>query len=155
MIPPTAATHRHTVEVGEDAADPDVGGQLVLGDPHPAAGQLLRRLDARCRVHVDPVVPEGAGREDRDGDERGVLLEGEHEGGQRELGDVELLEADHPEEGLLRGQGQHRQIDTLDGDAAVRERAGAVVVAACERDRESCHRCHLGREVPLPSCAYQ
>ena len=143
------------MKVGEDPADPDVGGQLVLGDPHPAARQLLRRLDARRRIHVDPVVPEGAGREDGDRDERGVLLEGEHEGGQRELGDVELLEAHHPEEGLFGGQGQQGEVDALDAHAAVRERAGAVVVTACERDRESCHRCHPGREVPLPSCAYQ
>src|ERR1019366_8218922 len=74
----------------------------------------------------------------------------EHEGGQGQLGDVELLEADHPEEGLFRGEGGHREVDALDPDPPVRERAGAVVVAPSERDRESCHRLRPCRGEPTP-----
>src|SRR3984957_15817988 len=64
---------RDVVPVGEDAADPDVRGQLILRDAHRPPRQLLRKADAAPGVDVDSAVPEGPGREDRDRDEGRAL----------------------------------------------------------------------------------
>jgi hypothetical protein len=126
---------RQTVMLGEDAANPNVGGQLVLGDADAPAAELFGALDAAVTPHVDAGVAECPRREDRHGDERGFgASTRDHIRGQRELGDVELAEARHAEEDLLRLQGDVVDAEAFRPDASRGDRASAVVVPTGERD---------------------
>ena len=122
--------HRDPVVLGEDTADPDGRRELVFRHADDAPGEVGRFADAAARVHVDPVVPEGPGGEDRDRDERRVLAEADHVGGEGELGRVELAETRHAEEGLLDRQVQVGQLDAVRPDVAGRQGQGPVVIPA-------------------------
>jgi hypothetical protein len=75
-------------------------------------------------------VAEGAGQEGGDTDVGTVARRRLHrEARQRQLADVELCETERAEEDLLRTQVHDDGVDAVDGDAAVAERAGAVVFA--------------------------
>jgi hypothetical protein len=128
---------RHPVLVGEDAADPDVRGELVLRQPDPLADEVARLADARGLGHVDAAVPEQPGREDRDGDERRLAGQPDDVAGQRHLRGVELAEAGHAEERLLHLLGQVGQVDAGGPDAAVPEGLRPVVPFAGQGDRNA------------------
>ena len=61
------------VFVGEDAADPDRRGHLVFGHAEALADQVLRLADAALGRDEDAGVAEETRREDRDGDEGGIV----------------------------------------------------------------------------------
>ena len=94
--------------------------------PTCPARQLRRPGDPARRADVDPVVPERAGDEGRDGHERRARLQADQVGGQRHLGGVELPVPRHPEERLLDRQRQEGQVDPLRPDvpAGQRRRSG-------------------------------
>jgi hypothetical protein len=131
---------RDAVALGQDPADPDVCGELILGDADDLAGQILRALDAAAGVHEDAGVTERARREDGDRDEpRLVRQQRDRVRRERHLRHVELAVAQHPVEGLLDRERQVDELDALGHDAAVAQRARSVVVEAGKAQAEA-HR---------------
>src|SRR6185437_3321346 len=128
---------RQPVPLGQDAPDPHVGGQLVLGHADQAARQPARLRHSAVRRHVDPVVPERTGQEGRDRHERRVRLQADQVGGQRHLGRVELAVPRHPEERLLDRQRQDGQVHALRLDLAPGQPGGPVVGPAGQRQRHA------------------
>ena len=97
-------------------------------------------LDPRSRVHEDAAVPEHAGREHRDGDERlmppGCVHVVRAHG---HLGGVELVKMEHAPENLLDRQRHVVQVDALGLHEPVLEGPGAVVVLTRQRQFDVCH----------------
>src|SRR5262245_66237001 len=61
-------------------------------------------------------------------------------GGERKLGDLELLFVEHALEGLARTQNLDIEVDALRLHAPVDQRTGAIVVPAGERELEIGHK---------------
>src|SRR6266571_1582233 len=123
----------HAVVVRQNAADPDRRGHLVLGNADTLALQFFRLADAALRAHENARVPEEARRESRDRDERRVLtIQRGNIGRERHLRAVELAVAHHAEESLLDRLREIDEVDAFRTNAAVAERARAIVVPAGE-----------------------
>src|SRR5207253_751626 len=73
-------------------------------------------------------------------------------GGERELGDLELLVVQHPLEGRARPQHLDGQLDAVRLHPTVHERTGAIVIPACKRELEFGHR-HHSASAPIPKFA--
>jgi hypothetical protein len=117
------------VVILEDAARPDVGRQLVLGEADAFALQVGGRLDA-VAADVDRGVPERPRYERWHADVGAGALRRLHRmARQRQLADVELGVAEGAEEDLLRRQRHVDWIDPVDLDGAVDQGPGAVIVA--------------------------
>ena len=127
----------HAIFVLQDAADPDVGGDLVLGQADGLAFQVSRRFDAAVGAYVDARMPEQA-RNERGHTDVGVLAARSHQGvaGHRHLGDVELLVLEGTVEGLFRFDRDSGDFAALDRRTAVEDRTGAVVITDGEADFE-------------------
>ncbi len=111
------------------------------GTPMRLPARSLRLADAALRRDEDAVVAEEARGKHRNGDEGRVLARQRHRiGGQRHLRRVELAVAQHAEERLLDRQLEDVEIDALGRDAAVGERADAVVVPAGKGQAQLRHR---------------
>ena len=95
------------------------------------ADQILRLLDALVGVDVDRRMGEQPDRIDRNGDERRIVLVQRVEiEGQPQLGGFELALAHHAVEGRRRKRVVIGEIDALGLDAAVHQRARAIVIPA-------------------------
>src|SRR4029079_12983727 len=123
----------HTVMLVENASDPYARGELELWRRNPLAAQIRRHGDTRVRIDVDAAVPEHPRCEHRERDERArVGVERRNIVGERHLRDVEFAVPQHPEERFLHRQPKVGEVDAVRMDAAVLERASAVVVTAGE-----------------------
>lgn len=119
----------HAVIFFEDGASPDTCGQLVLGDADAPSLQVGGAVDALVRADVNGSVAECAGREDRNADIGIVSPRGlDGKAAQGKLADIEICIAEGTEENLFGFQSQIDRIDAIDGDCAVQERAGAIIV---------------------------
>ena len=141
----------HPVVLLQDAADPDVGRELVLGHPDGAAGQVLGPGDVGPVADVDAAVPEAAGREDRDRDQRAGRAThwaagqvGQQVGRQRQFGDVELAVAEHAEEDLFRVERDVPQVSAFDRHPPVGQGPGPVVRPAGQREGQRSHASQFG-----------
>ena len=131
--------------------DPHVGGQLVLGHADQPARQPGRRPHLAGGRDVDPVVPERAGDEGRDGHERRARLQADQVGGQRHLGGVELAVPGHPEERFLDRQRQEGQVHPFRPDLPAGQPGGPVIGPAGQGQRHAHrHDNHYQKRVPSP-----
>ncbi len=134
------AVDRNAVVVGEDAADPHRGGHLVLGIADALADQIDRFANPAGGVHVDARMAEKSGRENRNGDKRGLGRGQRHDvRGQGHLGDIELPVPQHAEEGFFHRQRQVVQIDAIGLHALLEEGTRAVVVPTGQRQSQLRH----------------
>ena len=127
----------HAVLVLQDAADPDVGGDLVFRQADGLAFQILRPRDAAVGPDVDAGMAKQARDERRDRDV--VVLSArdlQRIARERQLADVEFLVLEGAVERLLGLERRADQLAALDLDAAVEQRARPVVVTAGEADPE-------------------
>jgi hypothetical protein len=123
--------HRHAVVLLQDAADPDVGRELVLGQADRPADEVGRLADPAARTDVDAAVPEHPRREGGYGHERRFrLLQAHHVARQRQFRGVELGVADHAVEDLLHLQADAGQGHSFDTDRAVPQALGPVALRA-------------------------
>ena len=121
----------HAVFVLQHAAHPDHRGDLVLGQADALAAQVVRLADAGIGAHIDAGVAEQPRHERRDADiVRRAGRHGADIARERQLGDLELLEAEGAKEDFLRIERQVVDGAALDLHAAVLDRLGAVVIAA-------------------------
>ena len=124
----------HAVMVGEDTADPDRRRHLVFRITDALADQVFRFVDAGGGVDVDAGVAKEAAWKNRNRDKRTVRFEQrDGVGGQRHFRRLELLVAQHAEEGLFDRHVEVIQIDPVRLHAAVHKRAGAVIIPAAQR----------------------
>ena len=102
--------------------------------------EVLRLADAAVAIDEDAGVPEIAGRENGNGDKRlGIAKHGKRVGGERHFGDVKFPVADHPEKSFLDGDVDVRQVDPVDGNAVLEQRARAVIIPAGHRQAKLGH----------------
>ena len=121
-------------------AHPDHRGDLIFRQPDALAAQVFRRADAGIGADVDAGVPEQPRHEGGDADiVRIPRGDGADIARERQLRDVEFLIAERAEEDLLRVERQIGDLAALHLDAAIPDRAGAVIVAACNRYRHLNH----------------
>ncbi|TMH66579.1 MAG: hypothetical protein E6H57_13300 [Betaproteobacteria bacterium] len=133
--------HVHAVLVVQEAADPDVRGDLVFGQAERLGLQVLRPPDAAIGANVDARVPEQTGN--KSGDRDIVILAArdlQRVAGERKLADVELAVLERAMEGFFRLDRGGDHLAALDADAPVEERARAVVIAARQAEGELRHR---------------
>src|SRR5262249_6314533 len=117
------------------AAHPDHGRDLIFGHADALAAQILGLLDARVGADVHARMTEDARDERRNGDVgRGAGRYRAQVARERELRDVELVKLEGAVEGLLRVERQVGDGAAVDLDAAIPDRARAVVIAARDRD---------------------
>ena len=110
-------------------------------------------LDAGVGAHVDAGMPEQPRHERRNADiVRGSGRDGADVARERQFADVELLIAEGAEEDLLRIERQIGDRAALDLDAAIQDRAAAIVVAARDRYRHLDHGGLLLRVVRSDAC---
>src|ERR671936_879024 len=97
------------------------GGHLVVGDADALAFQLAWLAQRRIGAYVERVLAKNARRKDRNGDEARIALGAQDGvGGERHLGDVELLVVQHAPERFARPQREVREpLDAFDLPAAV------------------------------------
>ena len=69
----------------------------------------------------------------------GIAEHGKRVGGERHFGDVKFPVADHPEKSFLDGDVDVRQVDPVDGDAVLEQRARAVIIPAGHRQAKLGH----------------
>ena len=134
-LPPADVAGLDAVVVLEERADPERGGDLILDHADGAADQVLRRLDATVRVHVDVPLPECAGREHRQTDEAIIAPRlHDHVRRERQLGRVELCVLGHATEDLADPIDAPVELDACRRDLSRDERMGPVEVRhAAER----------------------
>ena len=127
--------HRHGIFVAQDSANPNGSGELIFGLADLFADQIFGLADAAVAIHENAGMAKGAGRKNGNGYERRVIgKKGHHVGGKRHFRGVEFAVAQHAEEGFLDRESQIVEVDAVDGDAAVDERAGAIIVPAGESE---------------------
>jgi hypothetical protein len=127
------AVRRDAVMLGEDAANPHAGRELIFGVPDDLAPEVFGLSDPAGPVNEHTAVSECSRREDRDCDHRRIGIEERGRvSGKRHLGDLELAIAKHAEERLLHGQSEIGEVDPLGLHFPVPECARPVVVATRE-----------------------
>src|SRR2546425_4853282 len=138
---PVHIAHVHAVLVVQDAADPDVRGDLVFGQAERLAFQVLRAPDAAIGADVDARVPEQTGNIGGDRDIVGFAARDlQRVAGERKLADVELAGLERAMEGFFRLDRGGDHVAGGDAHAPVEQGARAVVVAARQADGELRHR---------------
>src|SRR2546428_5011833 len=119
------------VLVLQNPANPYWRGHLVFGRGDALADQLLRLLDSTPGGNEDARMAEEPRGKHWDRDECGIFARDRHGiRGKRHLGDVEFAVPQHAEERLLDMLVQIDKLDAFGLDAAVGERARAVVIPA-------------------------
>ena len=128
------------VFVGEHAAYPDVGGDLVFGQAYGLALEVGRRLDAAVGADVDARVAEQARHKGRHADV-GVLAAGGHQrvAGHRDFRHVKFVELEGAVKSLLGFYRHGGHFTALYRRAAVKERAATIVVATRHTDTQFVH----------------
>ncbi len=130
---------RHPVIVIEEGARPDIGRELIFRHADFLALEVRRLLDA-IGADIDRVMAEGAGDEGRHRDVGTVTLRHlDRIARERQFADVEFGGAEGAKENLLRDQRHIDRVDAVDGDAAVDQRPGPVVLADGDREIEFGH----------------
>jgi len=125
------------VFVLQDAAHPYDGGDLVFRKADGLADEVPRRLDAAVGADIDAGMAEDARDESGYADVRGFAGIGDSQiGAEGELADVELLVAEGAEKHLLGLERDVGDVAALHRHAAVLQRAGAVIIAAGDGDRD-------------------
>ena len=125
--------------VVEQGARPHIGGELIFRHADFAALQVGRLLYP-IGAHVNRGVPEGPRDESRDRDIGTIALRRfQGEARQRQFADVEFGAAERTKENLFGAERHEDRVDAVDGDAAVNQRAGAVIVADGDREIELGH----------------
>ena len=117
----------------------DETGRPELRGTDTLALEVRRRLDARVGAHIDAGVAKHLRQRHRDADERTCAAALQRRiGGERQLRYVELLLLQHARERLARPHHLDVEIDAFGLDAAVDQRAGAVVIPAGKCELEIC-----------------
>ncbi len=131
----------HAVFVLHHAAHPDHRRDLVFRQADALAAKVGGRANAGIGAHVDAGVPEQPRHEGGNADiGRGPGSDRADIARERQLGDVEFLIAEGAKENLLRIERQVGDRAALHLNAAVPDRAGAVVIAARNGNRHLDHR---------------
>jgi hypothetical protein len=124
----------------QHAAHEDDGGRAILRGADALAAQILRRLDADARPHIDAGMAKNLRQRDRQGDERAAAACQKSDiGGERQLGDLELLVLQHARKDLPRPHHLDVEIDAGRSHPAIDQRPGAVIVPAGESQRQIRH----------------
>ena len=134
---PEDVGRHHAVLLGQHPAHPERGGHRVDRHADLPPLQVGGVLDPGIGADVDRRVAEHPRGEDGEADIGDLAARpGEHEGGQRHLGHVELGIGEGAVGGLLDRDREVGDLAALDGDAAVDYRAHAVVIARRDRYRK-------------------
>ena len=131
---------RYAIVIGEDAADPDVGGDLVLGHADDLAAQVFGPGDALRGVDVDARVAKYPGEKGRDADVLCFATGGHHRvAAHRYLGDIELAVLERTVKGLFGFEHRRDDIDAVDRHATIEQGARAVVAGTGKAQLQLAH----------------
>src|SRR5712691_5085394 len=128
---------------------PDHGGDLILGQADAFALEIRRGPDARVGADVDAGMAKNAGYEGGNADV-GAGAGGDRPdvAGERELRDVEFLEAERAVENLLRIKRQIGDRAAFHLDTTIQDGSRAVIVSARDRYRHIDHHASLSSVLP-------
>jgi hypothetical protein len=131
------------VIVLEDAAYPDVGGDLVLGQADALAFQIGWGLDAAISPDVDTGMTEHPRHKRRHTDVMALVTrDGGGMAGQGQLANIELVVLEGAMKAFFGRHCQGQQIHPINRRAAIENGLGAIVVAHSKGQAELGHERH-------------